>query len=710
MLASEEAAGSAPIFSLDYHSELLETWLMRGATLLFGTASFIGAYLLFLVQPMAGKMILPLLGGSPSVWNTAMVFFQSALLAGYLYAHLLGKLTSIKGQVLIHALVLVASFMSLPIGVLPQTSSSDLDSPIQRTLFLLSLTAGAPFLALSATAPLIQSWFSKMRHPKAGDPYFFYVASNTGSMLALLSYPFLIEPLLGLKTQSAIWCSTYAAFAVLLILCGVFTSTNLARHNSHRTTKAEKPELRAQLGWLVLSAVPSSLMLGTTQYLSTDIASIPLLWVLPLSLYLATFILGFSRLGKKVTSLATILLPVSALGIGALAFFGVHKPIGPVITAHLMTLLIAAMACHGRLAFKRPVAAHLTHYYVIIGLGGILGGLFNALLAPLLFLSVAEYPLAIAAAAVLSVFPFEKLNWKVGLRGAVTIAAMVMLFVKLRPSSGPESRDLHVERTFFGIHRVEAIRDGSSDWHRLWHGRTMHGKQYAQDPWSRTPTTYYARSGPAGNVLGVLHAREINFRSAAFVGLGTGTMAAYGRPGLALTFYEIDPAVIRIASDPKLFTYVKTSESNVTLIPGDARLELARAPDSGYDLITIDAFSSDAIPVHLITREAVELYLRKLSPDGILLFHITNWHIDLVPVIGNIAAELGLKAYLRQDGEIEKQEAILGKYVSVWAVAARDAASLGAIVADSRWVPIQRRPELRTWTDDYSDILSVMRF
>ncbi len=683
-------------------------------TLLFGFGSFAGASLLFLVQPMVAKMVLPLLGGSPSVWNTSMVFFQAALLGGYLYAHLLSQVSTFRNQVLLHATLLALTLALLPIGlpVGEQWLPTGDGSPVYWTLALLTAAVGAPFFVLSTTGPLLQKWFSNTDHAAASDPYFLYVASNAGSVLALLAYPLLMEPTLALGEQRLSWSIGYAAFAALCISCGA-VALRRARPVVTATT-SQSSEVAAiatvvRIRWVLLAAVPSSLMLGTTQNVSTDIASFPLLWVVPLGIYLVTFIIGFSRSGAVATRLAQLLLPVVALAIGALFLYDVRKPVGLVVPAHLGMLLVAALACHGQLAIERPAPARLTEFYLWLAVGGVLGGLFNAFLAPSLFNSILEYPLAIAAACLLQMPSIKPFRWQPSLSAGLSIAAIGLLVFTLVSPGNPEAANLHTERTFFGVHRVESVADGSSDWHRLWHGRTMHGMQYAQKPWSQIPTTYYAKSGPVGDVVSVLESRG-DFNAAAFIGLGTGTMAAYGREGLTLTYYEIDPAVIRIASDPKFFTYISDSKSRVELIPGDARLTLSRAPAESYDLIAVDAFSSDAIPVHLVTRQAVELYLEKLKDDGILLFHVTNWHIDLAPVIGNVAADIGLSALIRQDGSVDEEEEILGKFSSIWLALARQHGALGALASDARWSPVQRDPRLRTWTDDYSDIVSVIRF
>ena len=733
--------------------------------LLFTAVIFSGAALLFVVQPMTTRWILPLLGGGAAVWNTAMMFFQVALLAGYIYAHLLGRLRSLRTQLVVHAVVLGAGALLLPTAV-PKaaawmTTTSD---PAMHTMLLVAATVGAPFFVLSTTGPLLQRWFSFSDHPSARDPYFLYVASNVGSLLALLAYPALLEPWLTLGQQRLVWAIGYRIFAVAAVAAG------LAAILRPRTADVVAPTVVApdrvpiarwtRLRWVMLAAVPSSLMLGTTHHLALNVAAVPLLWVVPLAIYLLTFIVAFSPVGPTATRVFTGVLPLVAVGVGVLLIAGA----GPTLTfgGHLAFLLAGAMACHGRLAAERPHASRLTEFYLLLAFGGALGGIFNALVAPKLFTTVAEYPLAVLAVCLLAPTSLGALSsrgmapgrrWSLvlcaiippamlgavvaterfkaalaGIHGALPSAlqwgvpALICLLFIRRPRQfgvalaallaisylGLPERPafLHAERTFFGTYSIENRPDGSGAWHQFFHGTTLHGTQYSRIPWSAVPTTYYSRSGPIGDVMQLLSKRQ-DFDRAAFIGLGAGTLAAYGRRGQTFVFYEIDPAVVRIASDPSLFTWISGSQAELEFVTGDARLTIAGAGDGSCDLIVVDAFSSDAIPVHLITREAVNLYLTKLAANGILVFHVTNRYLDLVPVLAAISSELELVSIVRRDTRITDAEQQLGKLSSVWVALARDPATVAPLTREMGWQPNPARPGLRAWTDDYSNILSV---
>jgi len=786
---------------------------------IFTAAVFLAAWLLFLVQPMVAKLILPLLGGSPGVWNTATLFFQTALLLGYLYAHLLSKLRRTSHQTIIHAVVLALAALLLPIG-LPSgqawTPRGD-ESPALWTLWLLFAAVGAPFFALASAGPLLQRWFSNADHPRASDPYFLYAASNAGSMLALVAYPFAVEPFATLTQQRLGWSLGFILLAILMLTAGTLAARR--PHHLDPTTlplrHSATPPLSwlSRLRWIVLAFIPSSLMLGTTLYLTMDIAAVPLLWVAPLAIYLLTFVLAFTawgNLGQSLTRLAGWLVPIAALAAAILLILDKREPIAPIIAVHLGVLFTISLACHGRLAAERPHVSRLTEFYLLLAVGGVLGGLFNALLAPVLFWGLAEYPIVIVLACLLRPrdprpAPQGELTpeWTIRLRGALDLAFPIALFllylglakgyinpapieraiadllrninlpaaaaaisgtlIWLLPAAvclalawhrlrfalcvavlfiipalrlGNANRVIATDRTFFGVLQVTARSDGTADWHSLNHGRTLHGMQYRQVPWSDEPSTYYARSGPVGDFLNALQSTRSPIR-AACVGLGTGSLAAYARPNDRFTFYEIDPGVQRIAENPQLFSYIDDArERNATIDfnLGDARVTLAAAPDQTYDLIIIDAFSSDAIPAHLITREAIQLYLRKLAPGGVLAFHITNWYIDLEPVLAIAAQRLNLSARVRSHYDLSAEERRLETNGSKWAVLARNQADLGTLAnppptkINPDWRPLKLTlpfgPEegaqlappapmldiQHEWTDDYTDLLRVFRW
>jgi spermidine synthase len=722
---------------------------------LFSSALFISAFLLFSIQPLIAKMLLPYLGGTPAVWNTCMVFFQVMLLGGYIYSHLLPRKVGIKRHALFHLLLLAVAALALPISVsakaieaLPSASSA----PVWLLVTLLT-TAGLPFFILSTNAPLLQSWFSKIQHHRARDPYFLYAASNLGSLLALLSYPVLLEPNLKLPQQSFLWAICYAVGFVLILACAlilILTEPAISRDLTIEPSNDHSGSLpitwTRRLKWIALALVPSSLMLGVTTYLSTDLAPVPLLWVVPLAAYLLTFILQFSGRQANVKlwgryALPLLTLPVTfSLACGATGRFWFFIP------AHLAFFFAACMVCHGQLANDRPSAKDVTEFYLCISVGGALGGLFSALLAPLIFPTVIEYPLMVGLACLLRprkenanrldfVVPFLVL---IALCGALIVLQQflaaeqflllcfaVALIVVYRTVERPlrfacsvlavlaagalywpqPVKTLHIERNFFGVLRVMSDPTGSV--HYFWHGNTLHGRQYMNPTARCEPVGYYHRSGPFGSIAALL--KEKPFARVAIVGLGTGGTAAYSAEGQEWTFYEIDPAVVRIARDPEYFSFVEgCSKAPITYVVGDGRLRLKEAPEGHYSIIAIDAFTSDSIPLHLLTREALELYLSRLAAGGILAFHISNRHLNLSPVLATTAESKGLTAVVMRDTEVTPQEAVEGKDPSIWVVMARDSVDLGKLTADSRWKALKAPPNFRVWTDDFTNLFSVL--
>ncbi|MEY4705167.1 MAG: hypothetical protein RL042_1369 [Nitrospirota bacterium] len=775
---------------------------------LFAISLFLSAFLLFLVQPMIAKMVLPLLGGTPAVWNTCMLFFQVMLLAGYGYVHVLTSRFSIRRQVSVHLLLLCAPLLLLPIGVASHWMGLDPDYPIAWLLGLLTLSVGLPFFVLSTTAPLLQKWFSSLEHASARDPYFLYAASNAGSMLALLGYPVMIEPYFPLKSeqwfsQSWLWSLGYAGLLMLVSVCGWL----VRRPPSHAVVKARRdvavgqtaivapppPSSSAYLRWIALAFIPSSLMLGATAYITLNIAAIPLLWVIPLALYLLSFILVFAKWPPAVHRAMVVAMPLAILLIVlSLMPSGVTVRFWIIILLHLATLFVVALVCHGELARSRPPITHLTIFYLLMSVGGALGGIFNALIAPVVFNGLVEYQLVL----VLAVLILPRLNeraaaqegrwswacaWTSGgirhdvawafVLGLVTLGlvwlststgqgppvlaslspllfqgiesvsslvdisakqlvALVACVLPLLFCYGCVARPLrfglglgavllaasyvaalhddvvlHQERTFFGVVKVE--RNEEKTWHKLLHGTTSHGTQ-SLDPSRRDePLTYYHRSGPIGQAFAAWQGPTAKTKIAV-IGLGTGTLASYIQPGQSLTFYEIDPAVVRIAQSPRYFTYYEAAQQrggDLLVVLGDARVKLAEAPDHRYDLIVLDAFSSDAIPVHLITREAMAMYLSKLTDDGVVALHISNRYLGLEPVLGNLAKDLSLVGLKQFDDESDKNHP--GKSSSDWALIARSKEALGSLANDSRWTPLRQDARVGVWTDDFSNVLRV---
>ena len=720
---------------------------------LYAATIFTSAALLFLVQPMFARMVLPLLGGSPAVWNTAMVFYQAALLAGYAYAHASTARLGVRLQAAVHLFVLLLPLAVLPIalptGWLPPTQAN----PVPWLLAVMTVAVGLPFFAVSATSPLIQRWFTATGHARAADPYFLYVAGNLGSMLALLGYPLWVESHLRLGDQSCAWMWGYGGFVLLIAGCAICVWKCAAPKETAREfvdASAEPLRPRRRARWVVLAFVPSTLLLGVTNYLSSEIAVVPLLWVVPLAVYLLTFILVFARRQILPRPLLARALPILVAPLVVTFAMQATEPIGLLMLLHLVTFFIAAMLCHGELAADRPAAAHLTEFYLWLSVGGVLGGVFNTLLAPLLFNSVAEYPLALVlACAVTLPGPREcsRGDWlwplllggltvgaTVAIRGTrfhadatvagglFGVAALAAFFFSRRPLrfalgvgavlfagnfyEGEKGRVLEAERSFFGVHRVTL--DPTGRYHLLAHGKTLHGAQ-SVDPARRGESlAYYHRSGPAGDVL-ALYGRGAP-KQIGLVGLGAGSLASFAQAGQAWTYFEIDPVVKELARDERFFTFLRDSPAHPRVVLGDARLTLAAERDAKFNLLFLDAYSSDAVPVHLITREALALYLRKLAPGGVLAFHISNLHLDLEPVFANLARDAHLACLTRDDTAVPAELRDLGKAPSVWLVMARNAADLVPLVRTPGWLPGRRDDRTAVWTDDYSSLWGAFRW
>ncbi|WP_148597208.1 spermidine synthase [Aquisphaera giovannonii] len=731
--------------------------------LLFGLTLFAAAWLLFVVQPMIGKMMLPLLGGTPAVWNTCMLFFQAALLGGYAYAHLLTARLSRRKGMLVHGGLILLALASLPIAARSDEAltSGGAAHPAAWLLGQLSVTAGLPFFVVAATAPLLQRWFAGTGHPSARDPYFLYAASNLGSMLALLGYPFLVEPNLTLAAQSSGWAAGYGLLGLLVLGCGVAAARDARRAPPPPMEEAVdvRPRAKDWPAWVGLAFIPSSLLLGVTTFLTTDLAPFPLLWVVPLAIYLLTFILAFGS--HTWLPHAWIVRLAAPSLVFLMVLLCLHANETGWVPVHLAVFFLAAMACHGELVRHRPRASRLTEFYLAMSLGGALGGLFNAIVAPLAFSWVAEYPLMLVVAAtvaaglaagagwrrpslaelVLPVLLGVALLWlapglldQLGLRSGrlgiiltYSLAGLIALGfwwrgravglgLALAAMLLASQSDLNYEgvvrvqeRNFFGVLRV--ADDATGEYRRLIHSGTLHGIQ-SLDPSRRDePLSYYHRTGPFGQVFREWSASAAAgaSRKVAAVGLGAGSLVSYATPEQDWTFFEIDPDVVRIAEDPALFTYLKDCRAGAWHVEiGDARLRLRRADDASFGLIVLDAFSSDAIPTHLLTREALAMERAKLAPGGLIAFHISNRFIDLAPVLGRLADDAGMAARVRADVHLAPGLMEQGKLGSIWLVMAADEASLGVLGRDPGWARPPSTAE-RVWTDDQSDIVRHLR-
>lgn len=731
----------------------------------FAVAVFTSASLVFVVQPMTTKLVLPLLGGSPSVWNTAMVFFQAALLAGYLYAHLLQRIPSIRLQVTVHLILLAAAALFLPLSITQALGDPDPSAPIGWLLGALALSVGAPFAVLSATAPLLQAWYARVRagRPDGVNPYVLYAASNLGSFLALLAYPALIEPLASLSGQRWGWTVGYGVFAAILV--GLLTLMPRAGGVVQaRPTKERSPPIpwRRKAVLVLLAAAPSSLMLGVTTHLSTDVASAPFLWVAPLALYLLTFVIAFQA--KPWIPLSITLLAQAAFTVMIAALVGMTT--GQWLTLlglHLLGFFFTALMCHQQMAARRPAPDRLTEFYLLLSLGGVLGGAFTALIAPVVFETVLEYPLVMVlvclarpwlgdrptkrtvwlmtAGLMLAAFVpllFEMLRYDPPLRAAfsdfgLTTTAQIILGVAALCAFLIRDRALMftavvaamtlsahyigrgydwslTERSFFGVMRVAATADPKmgGDIHVLMHGTTLHGAQARNPDFACAPTMYYAQTTPLGQAAELIQARGPG-AVIGIVGQGSGAMAAYKRASDQMSFFEIDPMVDRLSRDPQWFTFISDcADGPIRTVLGDARLTLNREAPGSYDLLVIDAFSSDAVPTHLLTREAIEGYLKLLKPTGVVVLHLSNRNLDITLPAVAAARELGA-AELHQV-YIEHPEAALMAEASTEAlVISPTAEGLADFRADGRWRKLAPT-EVRPWTDDYVNLFgAVMR-
>jgi SAM-dependent methyltransferase len=724
---------------------------------LYATTLFTSAALLFLVQPMFARFVLPLLGGSPAVWNTAMVFFQAVLLAGYAYAHASTTRLGVRRQAVWHLALLVVPLAFLPIALPAGWAPPVSGDPSLWLLGLMAVAVGFPFFAVSTTSPVLQKWFATTGHRQAADPYFLYAAGNVGSMLALLSYPAWVEPHFRLAQQSRGWMWGYWLLVALTAGCAAYlwkTPAPVAPTATPApTAAADRPTAQRRGRWVLLAFAPSSLLLGVTNYLSSDIAAVPLLWVVPLAIYLGTVALAFARRQIFAPRLLARAFPILLVALVLVLNLRATQPIAWLLLLHLAGFFVAALLCHAELAADRPATTHLTEFYLWMSVGGVLGGIFNALLAPLLFNSIVEYPLALLLACLVGLPPAAALpavpRWRDGfwpaLLGLGTVGLLLLVqasrfntdpatagllfgapaiacyFFSRRPLRftlglaillfvgsfylGEAGHVLRAERSFFGVHRV--TRDPTGGYHLLVHGKTLHGMQSLDPARRHEALTYYHRTGPIGQVL-ALYGRDAHKRIAV-VGLGAGSLASYALPGQAWTYFEIDPVVLKLARDARYFTFLRDSPADLRVVLGDARRSLA-ASDRQFDLLILDAYSSDTIPLHLVTREALALYLQRLAPGGLLAFHISNLHLDLEPVFANLARDAYLACLTRDDTYVSPEESQLGKSPSVWLVMARRADELAKLAADSRWQPSRVDSRLPVWTDDYSSLLSVFRW
>ena len=735
----------------------------RLVLIVYTSAIFVSALLLFSVQPLFTKMVLPRLGGSPAVWSVAMVFFQSLLLAGYGYAHYLTQLRDRRMAAAIHLILLVIALLTLPLSIASGWGEPPASGYAFWLLGLFAVSIGLPFFALAANNPLLQAWFVRTGHPDGPDPYFLYASSNIGSFLALLSYPVLLEPMFTLRTQNLIWTGGYSLLIALIASCAVLLLRSPATAAAERQTdetSAPPPPWLLRARWIFLAAVPSGLLIAVTAHISTDVAAAPLLWVLPLSLYLLTWVLVFQSRPLLPHKWMLMAQPLAISGVVVLLAVGGEQNLLLTLGGHQLCFFVIAMACHGELARTRPAAKYLTGFYVALSFGGMVGGLFAGLIAPFSFSWVAEYPillslaalcrssgngerwpgwwsrwywpvLAIAAMALIApTFGTSRVfNWLEEYRVYVVstiavlaamlavllradrwkLAAIVVLALVLIRVYPADDGRVETVRSFFGVHKILVTPHGQ--YHVLMHGTTIHGAQKFQNDDGTPvtgrpePITYYHKDGGIGQAITAMRERKGAPLRVAVIGLGAGTLTCASEPGENWKFFEIDQSMVDTARDPKYFTYIQNCEPDLKPVIGDARLTFAREPDGVYDLIIVDAYSSDAIPIHLATEEAMAIYKDKLAPQGAVLMHVSNRHLELSSVVVGIADANDLKSWVYSEDSGRDNEYIFSTSV---VVCAREEADVGKLASSEDWALEEADENQRVWTDDYSNVLGAV--
>ncbi len=730
--------------------------------LLYAATIGLSAALLFTLQPMFAKLTLPLLGGAPSVWNTAMVFYQAMLLAGYAYAFALCRLPSRRVQVGVHAALALSTLVFLPPVVSPWLGSPDPSAPVAWLIGTMAVSIGALCLLMSATAPLVQHWYAGLERPGSDNPYVLYAASNLGSFGALAAYPLLVEPMLGASAQVAWWSAVFVGFLAALLGAGVLYASRQPHpaHSSRPVADATSPAAPipwlTKLRWTALAAVPSGLLLAVTGHIAADIASAPLLWVVPLALYLLTFVFAFADQRAR-------LLPWASLGAGVCALVLLAPLRGSgiewtwALSLHLLGFFIIASALHGRLAAARPPAARLTEFYLWLALGGVIGGAITALLAPVVFDDVHEYPLLLVLALALLVrTPARRVGARIGAGVAglalLAVGSVQLLFPDLlsatggiggRPAViagavlaglalagrpiilacigaglaalvfalGRPDQPIAQERSFFGVLRVT---DDAQGLRRLDHGTTIHGIQSTRPGEERLPMAYY---GPATPIARAIRAVQDSTPGArvGIVGLGTGASACWARPGERWTFFEIDPAVRDLAFDPAVFSFHALCTPTAPVVMGDARLTLQQKPENAFDVLLIDAFSSDMVPTHLMTQEAMRIYLSRISERGIVILHVSNRMMALEGVAGDVIGAIGAHALVREFTATSARDRSGYNFGTDAVVVARSAQALALFdtercVFDEQrdcWRPVRALGQ-RPWSDDHSNVLGAI--
>lgn len=733
-------------------------------TFIFSATIFLSAFLLFLIQPMIGKSLLPLFGGTPAVWNVCLVFFQALLLAGYAYASVIVKIKTPARQIFVHlclfCLVIAFTYFN-PVYKVTSSQLRFTETPILSLLTLLFKRVGVPFFLLSSTSTVLQSWYAH-NIEKDKNPYFLYSASNIGSLISLIIFPFIIEPALGTEDQFHYWQLLFALLFAMMIFCSLFS------FKGAETTKVQEQKtsiipFQSIRNWFLLAFIPSGLLIATNTYIATEIASLPLLWMLPLSLFLVTFAIAFSDLKvvQKLISFESILYRM-------IAFLAVFVIVGIIfetnvgsefIAFHIALFFLICLLFHLQLSKLRPAVDSLSYYYLIISVGGVCGGIFGSLIAPLIFSGTIEYPLLIAlaiftshyfadinakpsisprdaafalgifvASSVLSYFydlNAEKNIWMV-LFNVVLMAAPIIVtysFLKNRQRFALAIFAIFMANYLFGSRKSEPVVFRSRSFYgtlkvveskqppliKLYHGTTLHGIQSKLGDSKYLPLSYYFHSGPASEVFNKTRMANPSFQNVGIIGLGTGTLSAYFKPNESWDYFELDPDVIAIAQDPKYFSFLGLHKSGLSIFPGDARLSLKSIEDKKYDLLVIDAFSSDSIPTHLLTTEAFALYLQKLKPNGVFAIHISNRYFDFVPLLNAIANNFQMQLLVNHSMLTDSASNQVGINSSKWAVISNDRKTIQSLHNNPGWQTGFSETS-KLWTDDYSSLLGLLKF
>ena len=681
----------------------------RTVTVLFGCTILSSACLLFLVQPLASKLILPWFGGSASVWITCMLFFQSGLLLGYAYAHALATRLGPKRQTFLHTMLLGVSLLALPILPDAYWQPAPGQDPTWNLLAALATSVGLPYLLLSSTSPLLQSWYTRTRANVL--PYRYFALSNLGSLVALLSYPVLIEPHLTGHQQASEWSAAFVIFAILCAATAFFAGRALPKSTpvSSPIGAIHTAEKQPMLLWLCLAACASMLLLAVTDLLTQNIAPMPLLWVIPLSIYLLTFILCFeSDRWYRRWLFLPLLFPAVACLVAVsgppLDNYSVSMNL-PLLSA---ALFICCMTCHGELAYLRPAASQLTAFYLCVSAGGAAGGLFVGLFAPHVFPAMLEYPIASIAcpALLLAVFWRQRSYWARPSIRQWWLRALGCTVILSGYVTHQTWKQLHVAtflgRNFYGALRVDEVGDKANRVRELMHGTITHGIQFLRPEFRHWPTSYYARNSGIGLTWYAL--APTGKLKMGIIGLGAGTLAAYGRAGDTLRFYDINPLVVKIANQQ--FSFLSDCPAHIDIVLGDARLSMTDEPSQQFDILVVDAFSGDAIPIHLLTRQAFQIYWRHLKPDGVLAVHVSNRYLQLAPIVALGTQGIGKEVWQVENGEDDRKEVFDSTYVLVSSRAGFFSDALFTGLLDKIEVP----RNLRAWTDDYSNLWQVLNY